>query len=232
MPQRYCTREVGTLRHTGSMGTREEPRSHDHREGRTPEDWDARYSESDQIWSGHANAQLRVEAAGLAPGRALDVGCGEGADAIWLAHEGWAVTAVEVSSIALDRARDQAAKAGVTVDWQLGSFPRMPLSDSRFDLVIAFYPALRKADGSAVPALLDAVAPGGTLLVVHHADVDRERAAAHGFDPDDFVGVDDVAGALGDEWVVEVDEIRDREILGGAGAHHSRDLVLRARRAT
>ncbi|KGN31521.1 hypothetical protein N802_03900 [Knoellia sinensis KCTC 19936] len=205
---------------------------HDHRDGHTPADWNAHYNQSEQIWSGHANAQLIAEAADLSPGRALDVGCGEGADAIWLAHQGWDVTGVEVSDVALERARQQAALAEVSVDWQLGAFPRMPSSDNAFDLTIAFYPALMKNDGQVIAALFRSVAPGGTLLFVHHADVDHGRAKAHGFNPDDFVGVDDVAAAAPEGWTIEAHEERDREILGGAGAHHARDLVLRIRRGS
>lgn len=91
--------------------------------------WDERYRESHRIWSGKPNAALVREVEGLAPGRALDLGCGEGADAVWLAREGWQVTATDISRVALDRAAEHAADAGVAdrIDWQfhdLGvSFP-------------------------------------------------------------------------------------------------------------
>ena len=78
--------------------------------------------------------------------------------------------------------------------------------------------------------MLGLVAPGGTLLVVHHAEIDRERALSHGFDPDDYVGHDDVVAALADGWVIEVQEQRERAVTEGAGAHHHHDLVVRARR--
>jgi hypothetical protein len=74
------------------------------------------------------------------------------------------------------------------------------------------------------------VAPGGTLLVVHHADVDTEEAKAHGFDPADYVSPDDVRRALDTAWVVHFSERRARRISGGAGAHHTHDTVLRAQR--
>ncbi|HZZ52771.1 MAG TPA: class I SAM-dependent methyltransferase, partial [Trebonia sp.] len=74
--------------------------------------WDARYSSAHSLWSGNPNRQLVAEAAGLAPGTALDAGAGEGADAIWLAERGWQVTAVDVSGVALGRAAEHAAKAG------------------------------------------------------------------------------------------------------------------------
>ncbi|WP_449063935.1 class I SAM-dependent methyltransferase [Planomonospora algeriensis] len=134
--------------------------------------WDARYSESDRIWSGKPNAALVREITDLEPGRALDLGCGEGGDTIWLAQRGWRVTAVDISSVALDRAARHAAEAGVAdrIDWQrhdLGaSFP-----DGAFDLVSACF--LHSHGDMPREKILrtaaSAVAPGGTLLVVGHA---------------------------------------------------------------
>jgi SAM-dependent methyltransferase len=194
--------------------------------------WDAVYAEADQVWSGEPNGVLVVEAAGLAPGRALDVGCGEGADAVWLATRGWRVTAIDPSGVALDRGRAAAAAAWVDVTWVqdglAGSFPdALPHND--FDLVISFYGVLHH-DTSPVDALADLVAPGGTLLVVHHADIDRERAKEHGVDPDELMSPDDVAVGLGDDWVVQVHERRGRQVSGGAGEHHHADVVVRASR--
>ena len=198
--------------------------------GHSVPEWDARYGESDQIWSGNPNGALVAEVSDLRPGTALDVGCGEGADAIWLAARGWSVTAIDVSSVALGRARAAGASAGVTVDWRLVGLAGMPRGRDGFDLVTACYPALTKEGGTSIDRLLSAVAPGGTLLFVHHAEIDRERALSHGFDPDELLGVDDVAEALGEEWEVVVHEARDRSVAGGSGAHHHQDLVLRARR--
>ena len=77
--------------------------------------------------------------------------------------------------------------------------------------------------------MLSAVASGGILLVVHHA-IDVKHAQAHGFDPADYVSPADVASLLDEDWALEVDEERPRHIATGAGAHHTRDVVLRARR--
>ena len=73
--------------------------------------WEERYS-GDRVWSGRVNVQLEAEAADLTPGRALDVGCGEGGDALWLAAHGWQVTALDFADAALDRAAEHAADAG------------------------------------------------------------------------------------------------------------------------
>lgn len=195
------------------------------------EDWNERYASAERMWSGEPNGTLKQEVLGLPPGRALDVGCGEGADAIWLAANGWDVTALDVAEVALDRARAHAATAGVTVTWLHRGLLEADLPAAGFDLVSAQYPALRRTPGdNAEHALLDAVAPGGTLLVVHHDVSDPTHALEHGFDPDEWVRPPDVATLLGPEWQVEVDEVRGRTVSGGAGAHHDKDVVLRATR--
>jgi SAM-dependent methyltransferase len=194
-------------------------------------EWDERYGGVERMWSGEPNHALRQEVAGLHAGRVVDVGCGEGADAIWLASLGWEVTALDVSSVALDRARAHAAEAGVEVTWVRAGLLDAGLEAGGFDLVSAQYPALRRTpDDAAERALVDAVAPGGTLLVVHHDVSDPRHAQEHGFDPEEWVGPRDVARVLGDDWQIEVDEVRERSVTGGAGAHHTHDVVLRATR--
>ncbi|MEV0748187.1 methyltransferase domain-containing protein [Streptomyces sp. NBC_01220] len=134
--------------------------------------WDERYRESRRIWSGNPNTALVREVEDLKPGRALDLGCGEGADAVWLARQGWRVTATDISRVALDRAAEHGADAEVAdrIDWQfhdLGvSFP-----DGEYDLVSAQFlhsmgnlPRERILRRAAA-----AVAPGGVLLIVGHA---------------------------------------------------------------
>jgi SAM-dependent methyltransferase len=194
--------------------------------------WDRRYGERERLWSGAPNGALVAEVAGLAPGRALDVGCGEGADAVWLAAGGWDVTAVEVSGVALERAVGHGRDAGVAVRWVHAGLVEAALPPRSFDLVSAQYPALRRtADAAAERALLAAVAPGGVLLVVHHAGMDTHPVRDDGFDPADFVWPSMIAALLDDDWKVEVNEQRPRVVPdGGAGAHHVDDLVLRARR--
>ncbi|MFJ1754754.1 FAD-dependent oxidoreductase [Kitasatospora sp. NPDC088134] len=138
--------------------------------------WERRYGESEQIWSGRPNASLTVEAADLAPGSALDLGCGEGGDAIWLAGRGWRVTAVDLSRVALERAAARAAVEGVAdrIDWRrvdlavdlenafpLGSYD---LVSAQFLHSPAEFPRERVLRRAA-----EAVAPGGTLLITSHA---------------------------------------------------------------
>ena len=194
------------------------------------EEWDDRYVGAPQVWSGRPNGALLAEVERLPPGRALDVGCGEGADAVWLAQQGWDVTALDVSAVALDRAAAAAEAAGVRITWVHAGLSAADLP-ADFDLVSAQYPALlRTPDRDEERALLGAVAPGGTLLVVHHADVDPEQLRAHGLDPNAYVLHEDVLGLLGDGWRVETADRRPRDVRSGAGAHHTHDLVLRATR--
>jgi 2-polyprenyl-3-methyl-5-hydroxy-6-metoxy-1,4-benzoquinol methylase len=114
------------------------------------------------MWSGRPNGRLVAEVAGLTPGRALDVGSGEGADAIWLAQRGWTVTAIDISDVAVCRAREAAELAGAAVDWARGDALQTPFTARSFGLVSIQYPALPKAAGEpAVRTLLDMVRPGG-----------------------------------------------------------------------
>ncbi|MDP9226547.1 MAG: class I SAM-dependent methyltransferase [Actinomycetota bacterium] len=194
-------------------------------------DWDERYASMEQLWSGQPNAALVTEVAQLEPGRALDVGCGEGADAVWLAGRGWEVTALDVSQVALRRASILAQEAGAQVRWVHAGLVDARLPTGAFDLVSAQYPALLRTPGKdAERSLLAAVAPGGLLIVVHHAEVFVEETMVHGFDPADYVSPRDVAALLGDDWQVELDERRPRDAPAGAGSHHTHDVVLRARR--
>jgi SAM-dependent methyltransferase len=197
-------------------------------------EWDGRYTDREQLWSGQPNGALVAEVASLTPGRVLDVGCGEGADAVWLAKNGWDVTALEVSGVALERAAGHAREAGVQVAWVHAELAHAVLPSASFDLVSAQYPALlRTPDAAAERALLAAVAPGGVLLLVHHAGMDAHQPheGDGGFDPADYVWPTMVAALLDDDWEIELNEQRPRVAPdGGAGAHHADDLVLRARR--
>ena len=196
-------------------------------------EWDTRYSEHDgAMWSGRPNGRLVAEVADLIPGRALDVGCGEGADAIWLARRGWTVTAIDISDVAVGRAREAAERAGVAVEWVCGDALQTPFPARSFDLVSMQYPALPKAAGeAAVRTLLDTVRPGGLLLAVYHDldDEHREHMKSRGVDPADYVGADDLGRLLGDDFTVELHAVEPR-IDPPPDTPHIADVVLRARR--
>jgi SAM-dependent methyltransferase len=194
-------------------------------------EWDELYASTAQLFSGQPNSTLISEVSGLHPGRALDVGCGEGSDAVWLASQGWEVTALEVSQVALERATLNAEQAAVDVQWVHASLVDALLPPAGFDLVSAHYPALcSSGDHHAERALLAAVAPGGVLLMVYHAGFDGPEAKSRGINPADYVLPTDIITALlAGNWQVHIDTKRPREApLGDAG--HIHDVVLRARR--
>jgi thioredoxin reductase len=201
-------------------------------------DWDHRYG-GERMWSGNANGTLVNEIGGVAPGRALDVGAGEGGDAVWLAEHGWRVTASDISQRALDRVGAEAERRGLAVACHHTDANALDAYDAAaFDLVSAQYASIpRTPDGRGVRNLLNAVAPGGTLLVVSH-DLEPMRTpvdtSAHSrpFDPDAYVRVEDFAAALAASpgWDVEVHEKRPRPPGAASASHHVDDIVLRARR--
>jgi len=137
-----------------------------------PPSWEERYSGQETIWSGNPNPQLVAEVTGLTPGTALDVGCGEGGDVIWLARRGWKATGADFAANGLARAARHADEAGVadrTDWWQVDA--RAFAADGRtYDLVTTHF--LHPPDHGMVEVtgrLAEAVAPGGHLLVVGHA---------------------------------------------------------------
>ncbi|KID28757.1 Methyltransferase domain [Prauserella sp. Am3] len=192
-------------------------------------DWDERYRSQEQLFSGNPNGVLVTEAANLPPGQALDVGCGEGGDAIWLARRGWRVTAIDISRVALERAAAAGRDVADRVSWVHGDPVTMPPPARAFDLVSVHYFPLRvEPDHAALRGLLSAVAPGGTLLYVSHdpTEVDPEH------DPYAYYQPGQVAQLLGEDWHVERDEKRSRTTPPPEGTHHHQDVVLRARRLT
>lgn len=137
-----------------------------------PSGWEQRYAGEEKVWSGDPNPQLVAAVSGLPPGTALDVGCGEGGDVIWLARRGWKVTGADFSANGLARAARHAEDAGVAdrIDWQQADARTFSADGRTYDLVTTHY--LHPPDGGMVEVtkrLADAVTPGGHLLVVGHA---------------------------------------------------------------
>ena len=199
----------------------------------TQEFWDERYRSADRLWSGQPNPQLVAQATDLAPGEALDAGCGEGADAIWLASRGWTVTAVDVSAVALDRAAAHAAAEGVRVRWQREDLLTWDPGPERFDLVTAEFMHLPHPELQSLhDRLAAAVRPGGTLLIVaHHPDdlrvnVARTRHVAL------FPSAEQLAAALDPgSWEIVVADAISRQATDLDGQPVTlKDTVLRAAR--
>ncbi|OLT40683.1 SAM-dependent methyltransferase [Saccharomonospora sp. CUA-673] len=211
--------------------------AHEH----TAEAWDERYRSQQQLFSGNPNGVLVTDVADLPPGQALDVGCGEGGDAIWLARRGWQVTAIDISRVALQRGAAAAHAASAEsgsggsgnvdvaehISWVHGDPTSMAPPADTFDLVsVHYFPLKREPGDAALRGLLAAVAPGGTLLYVSHdiADVDPS------FEPHLYYQPGEVAELLGDDWTIEDNALRARTTPPPEGTHHHNDVVLRARR--
>jgi SAM-dependent methyltransferase len=197
--------------------------------------WDERYRSRDALWSGNPNAQLVAQAGELPPGRALDVGAGEGADAIWLASRGWHVTAVDLSAVALERASANADHAGEDIagriDWVHEDVTSWDPGPGRFDLVSVQYLHLPPASRQAMlEHLAGAVAPGGSLLMVCHHPSDLQTTVPRPNMPELFYTGDDIAAELDpDQWAIITNAAPGRSVTDPEGnAVTVHDTVLRA----
>jgi SAM-dependent methyltransferase len=133
------------------------------------EDWDRRYAEVENLWSAKPNRFLVAEVEGLAPGRALDLACGEGQNAIWLAGLGWQVEGVDYSPVAIEKARARAQRDSVDVDFRERDLVGYEPEPGAYDLVLLLYLHLPPVEHRAVLArAAAALAPGGTLVVLGH----------------------------------------------------------------
>ena len=192
-------------------------------------DRDERYRDHESLWSGEVNGSLAIEVEGLQPGRALDVGCGEGADAVWLAHQGWDVTAIDIAPTAVDRGRAAADERGLAIDWRAGDLLAEPPELAPMDLVSVHYPAFPIHRLNDITSVLTGwVSSGGILLLVGHAPPEDPSTAP--FCQEDWVQPADIAPALGEGWSVEVHETRPRPGEHHEGSPHSHDVVVRARK--
>jgi SAM-dependent methyltransferase len=193
--------------------------------------WNERYGSQAQLFSGNPNGVLVAEVAELAAGQALDVGCGEGGDAMWLARRGWRVTAVDISRVALERAAAAGADVADRITWTRADLTVAPPPAGSFDLVsVQYFPLPRQPDHAALRRLLAAVAPGGRLLVAGHDLADLPPEHESEFDPAAFYQPSQIAALLDEHWTVLVDETRPRTAPAPPGTHHAHDTVLLARR--
>lgn len=217
--------------------------SHQHPEGQHTADstemfteafWDERYRSGATTWSGNPNPHLVDQVTDLEPGTALDVGSGDGADAIWLASRGWRVTGSDVSTVALDLAAERAGLAGQEIadriTWLQADFLSWDPAPEQLDLVSAQFMHL---PGQALESLHQrlgaAVRPGGSLLVVLHHPSDLETSVGRWRLEEIFRTPEQVVATLGADWEVVVAAAPEREGVDPEGKPVTiRDTVVRA----
>ncbi len=196
-------------------------------------DWNRRYAGEELVWTAQANRFLVAEASGLTPGRALDVACGEGRNAVWLAERGWRITGVDFSDVAIEKARGLSAARGVEGEWIAADLLEYRPEPLAFDLVLVFYvqlpaeqrrPILRAAAG--------AVSVGGTFLLVAH---DSDNLADGYGGPQDprllYTAADVVADLDGSGLRVERADRVERTVETAEGERVALDALARLARA-
>lgn len=203
-------------------------------------DWDARYS-GGRVWSSEPNRWVVQELSGVAPGRAIDVACGEGRNAIWLAEQGWSLVAVDFSTVALERGREAAAEAEKTfgpldIEWAAADITQEGVVTSRYDLALVSYVHLPAYERTPLMrAAARTLAPGGLLLVIGHDSTNLTEGHGGPQDPDVLYSARDIAKDLQDMissgllYVERADRVA-REVDTEEGPRVAWDALFRARR--
>jgi len=185
--------------------------------------WDTRYAQSERLWSPRPNATVAEIAGPMRPGRALDVGAGEGRHAVWLAALGWTVTAVDFSEVGIDRGRVEAGSRDIPVDWVVADVRGWtPPDGTTYDLVLVAYLHL---EDDVLSRTRDWLAPGGSLVVLGHALRNLTEGVGGPQDPR-LLHTEEQLRAAADGLQVE----RLGEVLRPTADGDAIDLVLVARR--
>jgi SAM-dependent methyltransferase len=193
-------------------------------------DWDKRYAGAELLWSAEPNLFVERELASLPPGRALDLGAGEGRNSIWLASRGWTVTAVDFSKVALDRGAAIAAKSGVSVEWVQADLRHYEPEPASRDLVLVVYLQLVKQDLEHVlAAARSAVAPGGTVFVIGHDRSNISGGYGGPQDPGRLYTTDLITAGLDGLEIITAQRV-DRTVQTPDGDRTAIDTLVRATR--
>ncbi len=194
------------------------------------ETWDRRYEGAELLWTAQPNRFLVAEAQTLAPGRALDLACGEGRNAVWLAELGWSVTGVDFSPVAIGKARQLAEARGVTGEFDVADLLAYEPVGPAFDLVIAFYLQVPATERSTIHRrAAAAVAPGGTFLLVAHHLRNLDEGYGGPRDPHVLYTPDDVVMDLEGLEIERAEEVM-RPVETPDGERVAIDALVRARR--
>jgi len=193
------------------------------------DDWDRRYAAVENLWATRPNRFLVAEAQDLPPGRALDLACGEGQNAIWLATLGWEVTGVDYSEVAITKARARAERDGVAVEFTSADLVEYDPAPAAYDLVLVLYLHIPSAERGAVHAKASAaVAPGGTFLLLGHDLANATEGVGGPSDRDLLYTADEIAAELPD-LEIEKATIVLRDVDGED--RDAIDTIVRARRS-
>jgi uncharacterized OsmC-like protein len=191
-------------------------------------DWDERYRGAPLLWTERPNQLVVEEVSGLKPGRALDLGAGEGRNAVWLAEQGWQVTAVDFSPVALDRAASRAKQSGVQVEWVQADVTQYTPAAASFDLVVILYLHLPPDARQRVLAqAANGLRPGGRIVIVEH---DLENlSSGHGGpqEPSVLFTPERVTAALPGLTIARAQTVK-RQMQTGAGVETTFDTLVLA----
>ena len=195
------------------------------------DDWNARYAQTELLWTAEPNRLFAAEVASLEPGRALDVACGEGRNAVWLAERGWRVTGVDFADVALAKAAELAAARNVEVEWLLGNVVELSAEPRSFDLVVVLYLQLPVEElDVALRRAAEAVAPGGTLIVLGHDATNLTDGYGGPKDVSVLFTPEQVVAALSSLEIERAEKVR-RTVAVNGGDAVAIDAFVRARRA-
>jgi 2-polyprenyl-3-methyl-5-hydroxy-6-metoxy-1,4-benzoquinol methylase len=194
------------------------------------EDWNRKHGEAGLLFGAEPNRFLVTEVASLSPGRALDLACGSGRNAVWLAAQGWTVTGVDFSEVALAQARALAADRGVEVEWVEGDLLEWRSAERAYDLVVVLYLQLPAEERRAVLAhAAAAVASGGTLLIVGHDLENLDGGHGGPKDPRVLFTAAEVAAELPGLEIEKAERVL-RTVETEDGEAQAIDALIRARR--
>ncbi len=200
------------------------------RPGFAREDWNERYAGKELLWSAEPNKLFAVEVAELEQGRALDLACGEGRNAVWLAEQGWLVTGVDFSEVALAKASELATRRGAEVHWVQADVVGYEPEPGGFDLVAVLYLQLPHGElDIALRAAAAAVAPGGALVVLGHDSTNLTDGYGGPKDPAVLFTPEDVVASLEGLVVERAEKVR-RTVSLADGEAVAIDAFVRARR--
>ena len=184
--------------------------------------WNDRYASKELIWSAGPNELFASEVSSLQPGKALDVACGEGRNAIWLAEEGWDVTAIDFSDVGVNKGNQIAEKRGVSLTWIAEDVSTWNLTDEEYDLVAVLYLHTGEAERKLwLPNVLDAVKPSGTFIYIGHDPGNIDHGVGGPQDPALLPSVDEITHAM-EAFQIEAAKVIERPVLDEPG--HGKEL--------